>query len=497
MMTSTCFRVALGLVLIAAGAAAQPRATRKLALVHANVVDVEQGRILADQTVLTADGRIVSVGPSRATRLPADADVVNLAGRYVIPGLWDMHVHRRASEEAEVRYFRSLFLAAGVTGVRDMGGELIALQNADASAEREGIPHPRAVATGRKLGGGPVLPGAPFPLAGIEDVRRSARMLRAAGAGHLKLFPGASPDLFRQALSVCRTESLPCTAHVPLGMSIAEASSLGLRSLEHMFGLPEESSRLGLVRIDRWRAQIEQPTLLQRVLFKLHLLRRPPEVLDTVLATYDSVAAARLFQGMASAGTWVTPTLTLHEMMMPASPPDSAGRNPALLLKPLPGGLLDPGRPAGSSRLALAARDVHHRLIRAMRTAGVDILAGTDAPLHAVPGISLQGELVLLQEAGLTPLEALRAATLEPARYFRATDSLGTVAAGKLADLVVLRADPLRDVRAAREVDMVVTRGRLLRRPQLDSLLVAARLALEEMKVVRGRAASTGDTPDR
>ncbi|HJR36159.1 MAG TPA: amidohydrolase family protein [Gemmatimonadales bacterium] len=493
----------LGAVLVGGAVRSQPSPGPAVALTHANVLDVEQGRILSDHTVLTLGGRIVSVSPSGPARWPAGTQVVNIAGRFVIPGLWDMHVHQQAdawydslhrqpaARREALTYFRALFLGAGVTGVREMGGDLAALRAGEREAEREGILRPRVVLTGEKLGRRPVVPGAPFPVRSGADVRQSTRLLRAAGGSHLKLAASLSPDLTRAALEDCRTERIQCSGHAPVGMSIADAAALGLASLEHLSGFPDETSSLGLERIASWRAQHARPTFLERVLFKLHLLSRPPEVGDTVLATYDSAKAVRLYRRMASAGTRVTPTLTLAEMILPAEPPDPVARDSSLLIVPLPQGFFGE-RSTAARDLAIRTRTRYREVIRGLRAAGVGLLAGTDAPLHAVPGFSLPGELVLLQEAGLTPLEALRTATLEPARYLNATDTLGSVAPGRVADLVVLRANPLADVRATREVEMVMTRGRLLRRRELDLLVRQGREALARVRVALGRTGAIG-----
>ena len=495
------FGVALGVALVSAGALApQSPPDRSIALIHASVVDVEQGRILFDHTVLTAGGRIVSVSPSGPARWPAGIQVVNIAGHFVIPGLWDMHVHEQGggwydslgttsgARRDALTYFRTLFLAAGVTGVREMGGDLAALRAAEADAARAGSLRPRTVLTGEKLGQRAVVPGAPIRLDSDPEVRRAVRMLRESGAAHVKLAPGLSPAQVLAVLDACRAERIRCAGHAPGGVNIADAASRGLGSLEHLFGFAEQTSSLGADRIESWRTRQARPTLLQRVLFKLHLLRRPPADLDdSVLASHDSAAADGLFRRMASADLWVTPTLTLSEMMMPASPPDRVARDQSLLMHQLPGVFVVDDRSAAARARAIRTRALNRRLVRGLSGAGVGLLAGTDTPLYAVPGYSLHGELILLQEAGLTPLQALRTATLEPARYLRAPDSLGSVAAGRVADLVVLRANPLADVSATREVEMVMTRGRLLRRRELDALVLQGREALTRVRTALGR----------
>jgi imidazolonepropionase-like amidohydrolase len=466
-------------------AGAQGAPERATALVGAHVVDVEHGVILPDQVVLVRGDRIARVAPVGSLAIPRDARIVRVDGAYVMPGLWDMHVHLRAdtrlgtepprlNRPMTIARFQALFIAAGVTGVRDMGGDLAEIQAAQRAAQTGQRVGPRVVATGQKLGGRAVVPGAPFPIRSVDDLQRSIALLVERGAGHVKI-EGLPAQLVRAALDECQRRGIPCVSHAPVKWPLAEASDRGMRSVEHLFMLPENLSAHGVEQFALWRAEQERPSLLNRVLYKLHLRERPGRALDLALASYDSVTAARLFRRLAGNGTWVTPTLMLHELLNRLEPLDTLARNEHFMTQPLDSSFRREVRSAGE--LARTRRDqaLQFRIIREMHAAGVGLLAGTDAPLQCAPGFAVHGELVLLQRAGLRPIDALRAATLEPARYLGATDTLGTVSAGRVADLVVLRRNPLDDVRHAREIEMVMTRGRLLTRRQLDSLLAPDR----------------------
>jgi imidazolonepropionase-like amidohydrolase len=195
----------------------------------------------------------------------------------------------------------------------------------------------------------------------------------------------------------------------------------------------------------------------------------------------------------------------LMELMTRMAPSDPWARESRYLIKLPPVDAEVDERSPEDRRAAARLFDLNLRLVREMHAAGVGILAGSDTPEQSAPGFALHGELYLLQLAGLKPIDALRAATREPARYFSATDTLGSVRAGQVADLVILRANPLDDVRATREIEMVMTRGRLLTRSQLDSLLTNARDALARVQrsdaaagaAARSRSPRSGEKPER
>ena len=478
-------RLLLGLVLVRPADAHAQRAPETTALVGVHVVDVERGEIVPHQIVLVRGDRIVRVGPVGTVALPRTARAVRVAGAYVIPGLWDMHVHqqpdpRRLAEPPRLETamtlarFQALFIAAGVTGVRDMGGDLEEIEASQRAIQKEHRVGPRVVATGHKLGGRPVLPGGPFPVRTTDDVRRSITLLLERGAHHVKVDP-LPTALTRTALDECRSRGVPCVSHAPMDMPLTEASDRGVRSVEHLFMFPENASAHGLEQFAQWRSETERPPLWKRVLYKLRLRERPPPVLDRAVSGYDSVKAAHLFRHLARNATWVTPTLMLHELLNRLELLDTLARDEELMVHRLDPGFRRELRSVEELARTRRVQALQFQMVRQMHAAGVGVLAGTDAPLQCAPGFALHGELALLQRAGLRPIDALRAATLEPARYLGATDTLGTVRAGRVADLVVVRRNPLDDVRHAREIEMVMIRGRLLTRRQLDSLVAPHR----------------------
>lgn len=482
------------LVTEAAGAQGSPGTV----LAGATVIDVERGVAIPRQDIVIRGDRIVAVRPTGSAPAPRGARIIRAEGRFVIPGLWDMHTHLFADPAAAPQpaldfwktlsrdYYAGLLIAAGVTGVRDLGGDLDQYASWLAAAPGpEEAPLPRMSVTGHKLGAEPVVPGAPFPIRNAEDVRRSVQMLRARGGDDVKLAPEQPAWLVREALAACRDMDMPCVAHVPDSLDAHELTVGGLKSLEHLFLWIDNTSSLSFDEVMALRRLALRPTLLERVAMKLGLKPHPSAgAADTAYATHSPAKAAELFGALAKAGVWMTPTLTLHDIMQRATPRHAAARDTSLMTeraRPQPA----PTQP----ELRHSARRWAEftTLVREMRDAGVGLLAGTDIPLRSVPGASVHMELELLQRAGLTPIEALRTATLNPARYFGALDSLGTVAAGKVADLVVLRANPLDDVSAVGQVALVVRAGRVFTRDEIDRFVERSRLALRRFREAEDR----------
>lgn len=472
---------------------------RPVALIHANVVDVEAGSVIRDATVVTRGDRIIFVGAARGARIPAGAEIVDQRGAYIIPGLWDMHVHMasdprltdatvgRSAFMPTARYFGSLLIANGITGVRDASGDLPSLRAIDSLARPgpSALLAPRMIYTGQKLGEFPVLPGAPFPIRTDADITKSVAMLKAAGAGFVKL--ARRPPSYTQlhiAVAACVAQHMPCVSHFIEAPSFDILSREPMSSYEHLSLLKEYTSTVGPVTLFAREEEASWPTTLQRILHTLHLRRVPTGAHALAVATHDSARAVRMFADLAKEGTWVTPTIIEQQLVTLITPVLGTERDTSLMLDPPKTSLRGDTRTPAQRAPAERDWNLSKQLVRELHQARVGLLAGSDIPLASVPGISLHAELILLREAALTPLEALRAATLNPALYFKGTDTLGTVRAGRVADLVVLRKNPLEDIRNVAAIEMVMTRGRLLRRPQLDSLTQVARGALAQLRRV-------------
>lgn len=428
-----------------------------VAITHATVIDMTGAPARGDMTVVVRGDRITAVGPAATTRAPAGSRVIDGRGKFLIPGLWDMHVHTVVPGG---RPLLALYVATGVTGVRDMASDWPTIQRWRKEIEAGSLVGPRIVASG------PYLEGRASPIVHIEvrtpdDARNAVDSLARLGVDFVKVHSAVPRDAFFAAAREARTRHLALAGHLSPGVSVAEASDSGQRSLEHLLGFPSRCTAAESVAT----AGIDP-------------LRR------AVFGRCTTADQSALYAQLARNGTWVTPTLTaayefaiLPERALPA---DSLGRYIPDSLRVYIGEIFGPmpDLPRDASGVGRQMFARRQRTVGAIHRGGVALLAGTDAPMrNSPPGFGLHEELVNLVQSGLSPLAALRSATYEPARYLGALDSLGTVAAGKLADLVLLDASPLDDIRNTRRVAAVLTRGRVYQRPELDALLLTVERA--------------------
>jgi hypothetical protein len=386
-------------------------------------------------------------------------------------------------------YYFPLLVANGVLGARDMGGvldTLVSWRKEIASGRTLG---PRLMVTGFKLGSAyPVVPGAAAPVETAAQVRTAVDLLRQHEADFVKVDLGLeSADLYPAVAEESKRQGLTFVGHVPLTMNPGEAAALGQRSIEHLMQVPLACSSEETRLRRRLRALRAKASFMERLAgWSLWYRDLPHEyaVSERIAETYDSAKATALFKRFVDSGSWQTPTLFMER--------DRAlhvqGNGPELEARfGLASKMRRPSRPftpANSARSeAYYRREL--QIVGAMHRAGVGILAGTDLPVgHAIPGYSLHEELSLMVESGLSPLAALQTATLNPATFFGLTDSLGTVEQGKVADLIVLGADPLTDIENTNRIDAVIMRGSLLDRHELDQILdkVALRVREENSK---------------
>lgn len=431
-------------------------ALQLVAISHVAVVDPATASVRSDQTVVIRGTRIQAVGPSASIAIPAGARIVEGRGRYLIPGLWDMHVH---ADVPGGRALLPLFLVHGVTGVRDMNGTLAALRGWQRDIIAEVLPGPRMVISG------PYVAGQRVPLPHIvarneAEARRAVDSLAGIGVDFIKVHNALPPEAFFGVAREARRRSIPFAGHVFPPVTPLQASDSGQRSLEHLTGFPNECSGG-----DSARFADAHP--LQRFL----------------LGACTPVSQRSVYEGIARNATWITPTLIVQKPVATLRPPVTRGDRLsqfysdsllALMAMVLP----LPANPPASARVAGEALfEKRMELVAALARAGVPMLIGTDAPLApALPGEGVHEEMALLVGAGLTPAQALSAATWEPARYLGATDSLGRVATAHVADLVLLEANPLENIANTRRIAAVVANGRLYRADALDALRTAAKV---------------------
>jgi imidazolonepropionase-like amidohydrolase len=452
-----------------------PPQSKPLVLSHVGVIDVAAGRVRPEMTVIIATDRIAAVGPSGSVSTPGNALVVDATGKFLIPGLWDAHYH--LAQEFSANWAREvslpLLVANGITGVRDMGGdfELIKALRKDIAAGT--LPGPHIIAAGPQLAGTSKDSVQFLASNNADAARRSVIYLKQAGADFVKVQSPVPRDAYFAIADEAKRQGIPFVGHVPELITAVEASDAGQRSMEHSMGIWQScSSAEPELRKSMTEALKEPKTAPGYIYARIEFGLPPRGTLDT----FSDAKASQLFKRFVRNGTWQVPTLVEEQsfaLLVSKHLMDQRGINfvPPAMQKPWD--LPDILTPLSAEDRQDMVKIVPMMLdvVGRMHHAGVRILAGTDAPWLVVPGFSLHDELVLLVKAGLSPADALRAATLDTAEFLGLQNSLGTVETGKLADLVLLDANPLEDIRNTQKISGVFMQGHYFDRQALDGLL--------------------------
>jgi hypothetical protein len=409
---------------------------RRLAITNVNVVDVTSGAVLPTRTVVITGDTITDISDGAA---PAGIEIVQGQGKFLIPGLWDMHAHIQGRE----RGWLALYVANGVTGIRDMGGDLEPILASRAATASGRVLGPQIIAAG------PILDDAPgdWPLRmrvrNAEQGRAAVQLLKRRGVDLIKVHNFTPRDAFLAIADEARRQNLPVAGHVPLKMTAEEAIEGGLMNVEHLskMWMPCSGGR-----------------------------------------EYRPGACAPFFTMLAQREIWQTPTLVAgHETAVIGTPASTLNPDHVAYANKYLRGMWAGNQSLLPSsdviQILKAQAQIALTVTRDMARAGVGILAGCDA---LIAGFCVHDELAKMVEAGMTPLAALQTATLNPARHLGMEETLGTIAVGKRADFVLLDANPLEDIANVRRLHAVMLRGRLLDRGSLDNLLSEAQAAATE-----------------
>jgi tetratricopeptide (TPR) repeat protein len=437
-------------------------------------------------TIVIQGGRIVQVAKSNEIRVPKNANTVNAAGKFLIPGLWDMHVHWYEKN------YLPLFIANGVTGTRQMYGVPMFQQWRKQIEAGELLgPHiliPSPIVDGPK----PVWPGS-IAVANESEGRQAVIQVKQAGADFVKVYSRLPRDAYFAIADESKKQGIPFAGHVPDSVTLEEASEAGQMTVEHLTGVLAACSTH---EEELLKSAQEATTAINSGRSSTPRFSGPEFRARETLAleTYSPQKADAVFRELRKNHTWQCPTLTVLRSMAYSEDP-SYSNDPRL--KYIPRDIVSSWNPKADQFLKnktdedwaisrkLFSKDLE--LVGAMERAGVDILAGTDTlNPYCLPGFSLHDELGLLVQAGLTPQQALQAATLNPARFMGRENDLGTVDAGKIADLVLLDANPIEDIGNTKKISAVVFGGKFFPKTSLDEMLtkieaLAGRLSIGDV----------------
>ncbi|AHM58762.1 amidohydrolase [Flammeovirgaceae bacterium 311] len=396
------------------------------AIKHVAVVDVTNGTLLIDQTILIQEENILSVGPSSTIKIPVKTNIVDAQGKYVIPGLWDMHVHLDMAGEESLPYF----IANGVTGVRDMGtDQLDTLKRWRREVEQGQRIGPHIITAGPMLDGPFFVDIFRITVKTEDEARAAVDSLVAQGVDFIKIHQQITREAYFAAADQAQKHGISFVGHKPNVVSTLEVVEAGQKSIEHIIGIPD-SSQVSFSYIKEKGAWVT-PTL----------------VLIDKLANYHSLVAeqdARMpFVSASLKEAWKKQTEAWGE---------GVDKTVSMMqeIKPL----------------------MLERTIQ-LHKKGVGLLAGTDLGVpYIFPGSSLHEELELYVKSGMSPLDALRTATINPAKFLKMEETIGSVQEGKIADLVVLDSNPLEDISSIRNIVTVVFKGRVYERNRTGTIKI-------------------------
>ena len=463
--------VLAGLALLPLPASARDRAD--LLIRGTTIVDVASGRLIPDQAVAANDGTIVAVGRDAEIAAAWTADrIVDGGDRFLIPGLWDMHVHFGGGPALidENKALLPLYVAHGITTIRDASGDLptevLAWRGEIASGKLFG---PTLLSSGPKIEGiKPVWKGT-IETGTEADVDAAVARLKTLGVDFVKITDSTlKPELFLYAVRKARAAGLRVSGHIPMALTVGQALDAGISSIEHIdyaykAGVKDEAA----IAADFAAGRIDRAEANRRI-----------------EAGFDREVAMAAYRKLAARGVFVTPTLNGSRIIAYLDR-DDHGRDDYLKL-------IGPGlratyawrveRAAKADAAAIAKRHAAFEreaaVLPMLQAAGVTIMAGTDAGFlnsFNYPGIALHEELALFVEKGLTPAQALASATRAGPAWFGKLDRYGSIETGKAADLVLLDRNPLEDIGATRAIHAVVLRGSVYDRAALDKLLAETR----------------------
>lgn len=425
-----------------------------VAIIGGILLDVETGKELNDYTIIVEDNRIKEVGPPDQISHPASAEVFDASGKWILPGLIDMHCHLG---NEEVQALMNLYLANGITTIRDVGGNVTQLRLLRRAVDSRMRIGPRISIAGQILDGDPPLwPDISFLVDTPLQAENAVKFLASQGVDFIKVYNNIKEPVFKVIIETAQTYNLPVIGHIPRSMTMSRAVELGMKGLEH-------------VRITG--KELLPPDEANSIDFMPYAKR---ETLLWQRFDLDSKEMRRLIRLLVNTKVFLDPTLSAAEATFVLTPSIQIEHPNNDYL---PSQIFDNWKewyknienddtfsiPPEMKKAAVEGYEKRKRFVGLCAQAGVQILAGTDGPDLGtlLPGFGLHHELELLVEAGLETLQAIQAATLVAARALNQEHDIGTVEAGKLADLIVLDANPFENIANIKQIHLVMKDGEI------------------------------------
>lgn len=438
-----------------------------LIITTASIIDVENNEVLEGQTIFISKGEIVAVSDRRDKDSYTSKEEIDAQGKFVMPGLWDNHVHFRGGDTLiqENKELLPLFLAYGITTVRDAGGDItpsvLEWKNQIAQGELDG---PNIFSSGPKLDGDKPAWAGSIEVSDSGDIVVALDSLENLGVDYVKMYDGnLSAENYYSIIKAANKRGLKTTGHMPMSADFMKAVSLGLDGTEHMYYPLKACSP---------------------VADSLTKLKLGYGMVEPLIDTYDPELAAEVFDKMSNENVFVTPTLfigkTLAEILEVDHQQDSLLNYMGPGIKKTYQGRIESAKraTASGSKMREKMEEISTRMIAPMQKAGVKILAGSDSGAfnsYVYPGESLHGELNALVNAGLSNAEALRTSIINGPEFFDLGKKYGSIERGKEADILILDENPLENVQNLKEIHTVIKGGKVYDKVKLDEMLKALR----------------------
>jgi Amidohydrolase family len=439
-------------------------AQRTLLVKNINIVDVEKGSLQKNAHVLIKGNTIVKVANAVSMAGFQYDTVVDGSRRYLIPGLWDMHTHTWSEEQ-----IFPLLIANGVTGIRGMFDEMGNVKRWRKKISDGEIIGPLLKVSGPIVDGPqPIWPGS----VAIKDTLQARRIVDSLKnklqTDFVKVYSLLSREAYFTIADEANKQKFPFAGHVPNLVTVLEAARAGQKSQEHLYGFLEAASDSADYFLRLVQGKITDSSLKDRSQRKAFILR-----------TFNPKRLNHLLQEMKTYDSWICPTLTVNRGIAYMNDSTLLQHPRMQYLGSFYKNFWDPTKDFRfktwtneTFNLYRKEFEIKLQVVKAMQHNGIKLLAGTDYPNpHCYPGFGIHDELAWMVKAGLTPAQALRTATINPAVYFNMENQIGSVAPGKIANLVLLDANPLENISNTQKINAVIVNGRFLSRADLDALL--------------------------
>lgn len=441
-----------------------------LCIQNISTIDPIEG-LKENQTLVLKDGKIHIIAASNSLQLAAENTIIDGTGKFIMPGLWDAHVHFAYIEELAPEMF-DLFLSHGITSVRDTGGKTDFVKAWKDKALANPSSSPRVMMAGPLLDGEPNVydgsdaahPELSVGLNTVDDVTKQVDMLVGKKVDLLKAYEMLTPEQFEQIMTLAKANGLKVTGHIPLSMDAISASNLGLNSIEHMRNLEISCASNAEELWEQRKEMLKNKNNLTGgdLRSSIHAAQR-----EIAIKNYDEARADKVLSALKKNNTWQIPTQALNTFFTRkyfaredwqksyAMLPDSIGQYWLERSKALTDYETSKAQQAWNKWNYMMAKKIHQ--------AGIPVMAGTDTPIaFLTPGLSLHEELaVLVEEVGLSTADAIKTATINPAKYFNMEEELGSIKETMWADLIILNANPLDDIQHTKSIHTVIKQGKI------------------------------------